>query len=57
MHDLLIFFSTLGGISVFGIWGFILGPVIAALFFTLLDIYGTEFQAELESHDKAKESV
>ena len=48
MHDLLIFFSTLGGISVFGVMGFILGPVITALLLTLLDIYSTEFQAELE---------
>ena len=53
MHDLLIFFSTLGGISVFGIWGFILGPVIAALFLTLLDIYSTEFQAELEFYGRS----
>ena len=49
MHDLLIFFSTLGGIAVFGIMGFIIGPVIAALFVTLLDIYGREFSRELSS--------
>ncbi len=48
MHDLLIFFSTLGGISVFGVMGFILGPVIAALLLTLLDIYSKEFKTELE---------
>ena len=52
MHDLLIFFSTLGGISVFGVMGFILGPVITALLLTLLDIYSTEFQAELEFAEK-----
>lgn len=48
MHDLLIFFSTLGGISVFGVMGFILGPVLAALFLTILDIYAIEFKAHLE---------
>ena len=32
LHDLIIFFSSLGGITVFGIMGFIIGPVIAALF-------------------------
>lgn len=44
MHDLLIFFSTLGGIAVFGVMGFIIGPIIAMLFVTLLDIYGMEFK-------------
>lgn len=32
MHSLLIFLSTLGGLSLFGVSGFVLGPVIAALF-------------------------
>lgn len=52
MHDLVIFFSTLGGIGIFGILGFIVGPVIAALFMTVLDIYVIEFQGELEAPDK-----
>ncbi len=47
LHDLLIFFSTLGGIAVFGIMGFIIGPVIAALFVTIIEIYGLEYQREL----------
>ncbi len=44
MHDLLIFFSTLGGIAAFGIMGFIIGPMIAMFFITLIDIYGMEFR-------------
>lgn len=48
MHDLMIFFSTLGGISVFGMMGFVLGPVLAALFLTILDIYAIEFKSHLE---------
>ena len=48
MHDLLIFFTTIGGMSVFGIMGFIVGPVIAALFVTLLDIYVMEFKPLLD---------
>ena len=40
MHELLVLLSTLGGIMLFGIVGFILGPVIAALFITLWDIQG-----------------
>lgn len=48
MHDLLIFFSTLGGISVFGIMGFIIGPVIAVFFLTMLEIYSIEFKPTLD---------
>ncbi|MDZ7860128.1 MAG: AI-2E family transporter [Candidatus Krumholzibacteriota bacterium] len=49
MHDLLVFFSTLGGISVFGISGFIVGPVIAALFLTVVEIWGEEFASSLKA--------
>lgn len=48
MHDLLVFFSTLGGLSVFGIMGFIVGPIIAALFLTILKIYNEEFKNQLD---------
>lgn len=47
MHDLIVFFSTIGGISVFGIMGFIIGPIIAAFFVTVIDIYGMEFKRQL----------
>jgi predicted PurR-regulated permease PerM len=49
MHDLLIFTSTIGGIAVFGIMGFVVGPVIAALFVTVLDIYALEYRRELSA--------
>lgn len=45
MHDLLIFFSTLGGLSIFGIAGFIIGPIIASFFITMIDIYEMEFHS------------
>ncbi len=48
MHDLMVFFSTLGGIYVFGVMGFIVGPIIAAFFITILDIYSIEFRSQLE---------
>jgi predicted PurR-regulated permease PerM len=47
MHDLLIFFSTIGGLSVFGPAGVIAGPVIAALFLAIVEIYGIEFKSAL----------
>jgi predicted PurR-regulated permease PerM len=48
MHDLMVFFSTLGGIGLFGATGFILGPMVAALFLALLDIYSQEFKDDLD---------
>jgi len=47
MHELLILFSTIGGITLFGIVGFIVGPIIAALFVTVWDIYGETFKEYL----------
>lgn len=44
MSDLLILISTLGGISLFGALGFIVGPIIAALFVTVWHIYGHAFR-------------
>jgi len=44
MHDLFVLFGTLGGISMFGILGIIVGPIIAALFITIWDIYGDSFK-------------
>ncbi|RME01060.1 MAG: AI-2E family transporter [Calditrichaeota bacterium] len=52
MHDLFIFFSTIGGMSVFGVMGFIVGPVIAALFLTTLEIYRIEFKDLLDQASK-----
>jgi predicted PurR-regulated permease PerM len=47
MHELLIFFSTLGGLLVFGAMGFILGPILAALFVTVWEMFGAAFRSEL----------
>ena len=47
MHELLIFFSTLGGLLLFGVMGFILGPILAALFVTAWEMFGTAFRSAL----------
>lgn len=47
MHDLFVLFGTLGGISMFGILGIIIGPIVAALFITIWEIYGKAFEAYL----------
>jgi len=44
MSDLMILLSTMGGIVLFGALGFIVGPIIAALFVTVWHIYGNAFQ-------------
>jgi predicted PurR-regulated permease PerM len=44
MPDLLIFLSTMGGLLMFGILGFIVGPIVAALFVTVWEIYGVVFK-------------
>lgn len=40
LHELMIFFGTLGGIFMFGVEGIILGPIVAALLVTVWEIYG-----------------
>ena len=47
MHELLIFFSTLGGLVLFGAMGFILGPILAALFVTVWEMFGTAFRTSI----------
>ena len=39
MPDYVVLISTLGGIAVFGVNGFVVGPVIAAMFIAAWDIF------------------
>ncbi len=52
MHPLLIFFATLGGISFFGLPGFIIGPIIVSLFMALSEIYSIEFRDQLKEYNE-----
>ena len=45
MPDYVVLIATLGGISVLGINGFIIGPVIAAMFIAAWDIYAEDKEA------------
>ena len=38
LHELLIFFSVLGGLQVFGVLGLVLGPVLAAITLALVEV-------------------
>ena len=46
MPDYVVMITTLGGITVFGINGFILGPAIAAMFIAVWHIYSVSTQAQ-----------
>lgn len=43
MPDYLVLISTLGGITYFGLSGFIIGPTIAALFITVWEMMGKDY--------------
>lgn len=43
MPDYLVLMATLGGIAWFGLSGFVLGPVVAALFITCWEMVGKEY--------------
>jgi len=51
LHELLIFFGTVGGLLLFGAPGFIVGPIVAGLFVSVWDIYGTAFRADLPGEE------
>lgn len=43
MPDYLILISTLGGIAVFGISGFVIGPIVAGLFLSVWQMVGEDY--------------
>jgi len=58
MHDVMVLVSTLGGLAMFGLPGFIIGPILAAVFLSVWTIYEKMFARELarnRSHVKPPE--
>jgi predicted PurR-regulated permease PerM len=53
MHPFIILLSVLGGISVFGPIGFIVGPVVTSLFMVLLELYTIHISSQYASEDSA----
>ena len=47
MPDLLILLGTIGGIILFGVAGFIIGPIVGALFVSVWELYGRTFEYAL----------
>ncbi len=50
LPDYVVLVSTLGGISIFGINGFVLGPLVAALFMSFWALFREEQLAAREAH-------
>ncbi len=50
MPDYVVLISTLGGMAIFGLNGFVIGPVIAAMFMAVWDIVASS-RAEMRIDD------
>lgn len=46
MHTLLLFFSIMGGIVLFGLLGIVLGPLITAVFLSLLKVFEVSINSD-----------
>lgn len=53
MHPFLILLAVLGGISVFGPIGFIVGPVLVSLFMVLLELYSIHISDQKKKENKS----
>ena len=49
MHTMLLFVSIMGGVSMFGLLGIVLGPFIAAVFVSMFDIFRLKLTEENET--------
>ena len=62
MPDYVVLVSTVGGMSLFGLNGFVIGPMIAALFMAAWDLYVSpdkvreEVREEIEAAEEAEEA-
>jgi len=51
VNPIFVIFAILGGISLFGFWGVIIGPLIIAIAVTIFHIYELEFCESLDGDD------
>lgn len=47
IHPMILFFAIFGGLSLFGFWGIVFGPLIVAIALTLLHMYEMEYDTIL----------
>ncbi len=48
LHPVLVLLAVIGGIKLFGILGFLIGPILMAVFVELVDMYRTDFREYLQ---------
>lgn len=48
VHPVVVLLGVLGGVPVFGLSGFILGPLVLSIFVTILQVYRKEFAYRME---------
>lgn len=48
LHPLLVLFSVVGGLQFFGLLGFLIGPILLAVFVAMVDIYRSDFKKYIE---------
>ncbi len=49
LHPLLVLLSVIGGLQFFGLLGFLIGPILMAIFVALIDMYRTDFKDYIQS--------
>lgn len=52
MHPAIMFLSSMGGLVLFGVIGFIAGPLITGLFLVMWDLFGEKYKQNLENYNK-----
>jgi len=57
LHPLLLFFTIMGGIAMFGLLGIVVGPIIAAIFLTLLKVFEFKLHPEAEPSLSAEDET
>lgn len=54
MRSAVVFFSLIGGLAAFGSIGLVIGPLVVALFLTMIRIYRRDYRHEAEDHVEAR---
>jgi len=52
MHPAIMFMASMGGLIIFGIVGFIAGPIITGLFLVMWDFFGKRYKKSLENFNQ-----
>lgn len=55
MPDFLVLITTLGGLTIFGLSGVVIGPLIGALFLTVWQMFGQEFSRAASDNPASQE--